>query len=530
MVDSRALILYVSVTAALLFLNIRTLQLARCRRASSVANVAVAAALTAALALLVNYVSMRHGAKWDWTSGGSGLLSRRTVEVLRSVKSEGSVTLVARDEDPFVPAARRLLNQYGREQPLLRVSHVDPDVEIGRTRDLVGRYGIRSSGALIVEFGRRRQVLYLGAFADKGRAMPKASPRGGVFLGAVEQGLTSAIHKLSRESVPVVYFLGGHGERRPDDFADYSGYSGIAALIRESPAEVRTLILDAPGGVTNDCSLLVIAGPTGALSAWETARIREYLTAGGRLLILLDAGVQSGLESLLEEWGIRTANGFVVEPRGGAVVPFDKGRAATGMGEVLLKTHGRHPVARGLSERVTTLTLPRLVEALAEGGTSTRIGDQIDRPRVVNLALTSAQSWLESDVERQPPQFNEGYDRRGPLSVAAAVEKAGRSEIKMDIRPVRLVAIGDSQFAANRCLTDGNRLLFRNAVDWLLEREAGEGAVVAEPGVFDVKLGPSSRWPVFVVMAVFWPMVMLVLAGVLRLVRRDRRFAVGEAG
>ncbi len=527
-VESRALVFYASVTAALLFLNIRTLQLARCRRAATVANVAAAAALAAALTLLVNYVSMRHGVKWDWTSGGSGLLSRRTVEVLRAVTTPGSVTLVARNEDPFVPAARRLLNQYGREQPMLRVSHVEPDVDIGRTRDLAGRHGLRATGALIVEFGRRSRVLYLGSLADKGGAASKARRRGGVFLGAMEQGLTSAIHMLSRETVPVVYFLAGHGERRPEDFSDYSGYSEIADLIRESPAEVRTLVLDAPGGVTNDCSLLIIAGPTGALSAWETARIRDYLTGGGRLLLLLDAGVRPGLESLLEEWGIRTGPGFVVEPRGGAVVPFDKGRAASGMGEVLLATYGTHPVARGLSELVTTLTLPRAMEAMAEGGAPGRVGDQIDRPRAVPLALTSAQSWLESDVDRQPPQFNEGYDRRGPLSVAVAVEKAGRSGIKMDIRPVRLVAIGDSQFGANRCLTGGNRLLFRNAVDWLLERETAEGPVAAGRNTFDVNLDPADRWTAFLITAVFWPVVLLVMAGGVRLVRRDRRSAGGR--
>lgn len=523
MVDSRALVFHVSVISVLLFLNIRSLQLARCRRAATVANVAAAVVLTLVLALLVNYVAMRHGAKWDWSSDGRGLLSGRTVEVLQGLRAAGKITLVAREADSYVPGARRLLRQYGREQPLLQVAHVDPDVEIGRTRDLVNRYGIRSSGAILLEFGNRHEVLYLTAFAEKGSVGRRVYSRGGAFLGALEQGITSAIHVLSRERVPVVYFLRGHGERRPDDFADYSGYSEIAGMIRDSPADVRSLVLDSPSGVAGDCSLLVIAGPSTLLSAWEIARVRDYLAGGGRLLLLLDAGVPSGLEPLLEEWGVRTGAGFVVEPRGGVVVPLEKRRAATGTGEVLLASYGQHPVGKGLSTLVTTVTLPRVIEAQSDAGTPGRIGDQIDRPRVISVALTSGRSWLESDMEQQPPQFNEGYDRRGPLSVAVAVEKAGRSGIKMDIRPVRMVVIGDSQFGANRCLAGGNRLLFMNAVDWLLEREREEREFVPGAGLFDIKLAASERWPAFLATAVWWPFVFLLMAAMVKVVRRDRR-------
>ncbi len=523
MVDSRALVFYASGISVLIFLNVRSLQLARCRRAATIANVAAASVLTVVLALLVNYVAMRHGVKWDWTSGGRGLLSGRTVEVLQRIRVPGRITLVGREADSYVPGVRRLLSQYSREQPMLRVAHVDPDVEIGRTRDLVSRYGIRSTGALIVDFGRRQEVLYLTAFADKGGTGRRVYSRGGAFLSALEQGLTSAIHVLSQEKVPVVYFLAGHGERRPDDFADYSGYSEVAGMIRDSPASVRSLSLDGPGGVTNDCSLLVIAGPVSPLSDWEIARVRDYLAGGGRLLLLLDAGFDSGLQSLLEEWGVRSGAGFVVEPRGGMVVPFDKRRSATGMGEVMLTAYGEHPILSGLSSLVSTLTLPRVIEGPADAGGPGRLGDQIDRPRVVSLAMTSGRSWLESDMEQQPPQFNEGYDRRGPLSVAVAVEKAGRSGIKMDIRPVRMVVIGDSQFAANRCLAGGNRWFFINAVDWLLEQEGEVRGGGATPGLFDVKLGSEQRWPVFLVTALWWPFVFVVLAAGVFLLRRDRR-------
>lgn len=530
MVDSRALVFYIAGTGGVLFLNIRMLQMARCRRPAGVFNMVVATALTVVLMLMVNFVAMRHGVKWDWTRGGSGLLSGRTVDVLRSLRNPGAVTLVARAGDPFVPAARRLLSQYAQASASLTITHVDPDVEIGKTRDLVGRFSIRESGALIVEFGRRRRVLYLSGFMEKVGAVKEKHPRGGVFLEAMEQSLTSTIHGLAQETVPVICFLKGHGERSPGDYGDFVGYSEIAGALGDSPAEVRSIALETPGGVTNDCSLLVIAGPVRPFSPWEVGKIREYLGRSGRVLALLDAGVETGLEALLEEWGVRLGAGFVVDPRGGAVVPFDKGRAATGIGEVLLTTYGRHPVTRGLEELVSTLTLPRPVETVGGGAGTARLTDEIDRPQAVRLALTSRQSWMETDTERQPPQFNEGYDRRGPLSVAVAVEKAGRSAIKMDIRPVRLVVIGDSQFAANRCLTGGNESLFLNAVDWLLEREGPETGGGVRGGVFDMKLRPEMRWPVFLLTAVLWPVLMLALGLLVGLARRDVRGGRARGG
>jgi len=60
MVDSRAVVFYVTAMAVLLFLNVRLLQLSRYRRAGGRANVVLSFFLAVILAGLVNYVALLH--------------------------------------------------------------------------------------------------------------------------------------------------------------------------------------------------------------------------------------------------------------------------------------------------------------------------------------------------------------------------------------------------------------------------------------------------------------------------------------
>jgi ABC-type uncharacterized transport system involved in gliding motility auxiliary subunit len=90
---------------------------------------------------------------------------------------------------------------------------------------------------------------------------------------------------------------------------------------------------------------------------------------------------------------------------------------------------------------------------------------------VTRLATTSEQGWAETDPEQRPPKFDEGRDRPGPITVAAAVERGPAGGIDVHIRPTRLVVFGDSAFVANGAIVSGNGDLFLGALNWLLDRK-----------------------------------------------------------
>ncbi|MBI4354365.1 MAG: hypothetical protein HY595_03930 [Candidatus Omnitrophica bacterium] len=84
---------------------------------------------------------------------------------------------------------------------------------------------------------------------------------------------------------------------------------------------------------------------------------------------------------------------------------------------------------------------------------------------MTQLALTSEQGWGETMTQDTTFTFNEGADRKGPVSLAVAVERTTPP-------PVRLVVIGDSDFVTNAQLSNvGNRDFVLAAMHWLTAQE-----------------------------------------------------------
>jgi len=527
MVDSRSLVFYLTLMAVLLFINVRFLQLARYRRPLGNLNVTVSFILAWLLAGLINYLALLHPFRLDVSTLGREPLSGMAVKTLEKLTTPVRMILVAPLGEPLANSAFRVVGKYSHIHPSLEVQVVDQGRDLVKTRELVAQYKLRESYVVIVACGSRYRVLSLRAMERMGEGHLRPGQRGSPFSATLDAELLSALRSVSQEAPPAVYFLTGHDERGITDFSDYRGYSEIAGIIRERHADIRTLLLDNTAPVTNDCSVLVVAGPARSLAAWESAKLRDYLVRGGCLMLLLDSGHDTGLESFLEGWGDRIGQDRILDSRTTPLLPGSRERSWTmGAGEVPVVHYGTHPIVEGLDGLVSTFVLPRSVEPLSGGGGSRSLSDQVDKPRVTPLAYSSGQSWADMDFNQNPPQFNEGYDRHGPLSVAVCVEKGGASEITMDIKPIRMVVIGDSQFAANRCLAGGNEPLFMNALEWLLEREDHVAASPDQGGLYTLQIGSDRRSLTFLLIVVVPPGLLLTLMIVFLLARRDKRTPV----
>src|SRR2546430_2323366 len=79
---------------------------------------------------------------------------------------------------------------------------------------------------------------------------------------------------------------------------------------------------------------------------------------------------------------------------------------------------------------------------------------------------TSEESWAETDLKGKEAEFNEGKDKKGPISLGVAASK------KMGDKEGRLVVIGDSDFATNNyARLQRNGDLFMNTINWLAQDE-----------------------------------------------------------
>lgn len=119
--------------------------------------------------------------------------------------------------------------------------------------------------------------------------------------------LSSALDYVTAESVPVLYYLTGHGEQSLAD----SVLETYGLYAFEEP--VRMLSLTDEGRVPSDASALIIHRPTADLTVPELSAVLEYAKAGGRLLLLTDPAFVSleNFGKLTAAFGMSTVEGAV---------------------------------------------------------------------------------------------------------------------------------------------------------------------------------------------------------------------------
>ena len=128
------------------------------------------------------------------------------------------------------------------------------------------------------------------------------------FLGDAK--LAAAADYVTRESIPVLYTLTGHGESAlGDTYLSYIDSQNIQT------AELSLLNLEA---VPADCAALCISNPTADLTADELALLRAYAGEGGKILLVtggmnFSSEKMPNIAALCGDYGVESADGIVVE-------------------------------------------------------------------------------------------------------------------------------------------------------------------------------------------------------------------------
>ena len=421
----------------------------RLRRLALRTNLLAVLLLACAIFAMVNYLSMRHYTRIHWSRILSADLSGKTLQVLESVPDDIRIVALLRPSNAAYRSTVALLQEYTARSPNVSVEIVDPDRDMARTEQIAGQYRLTGSECVVFEIGGRHQAVVAADLIDYGPPDADAGRRS--FRG--EQLFSSAIYSLTQATRPAVYFIQGHGERSPVDFDRRSGYSRIAARLRDENLDVEILNLGEAKAVPNQCALMIIAGPVQSFAPFEVALIRDYLARKGRLLLLLDARTHTGLDSLLMEWGLLLGDDIVA----------DETRTLSGR-ELYINSYPDHPITAPLQNHASVLFLPRALRPrpFSSGG---------DKPVVSPLATCSEQGWAEFDPDDASVHFDPQVDVAGPIPVAVAIERGPVPGVHVQIRPTRLVVIGDSDFASNSGIMGANADLFLNSVNWLLDRK-----------------------------------------------------------
>jgi ABC-type uncharacterized transport system involved in gliding motility auxiliary subunit len=383
----------------------------------------VLSVVTIGIVVMLNYLSNRYYKRFDVTEGDLHSLSPQSIQIVSELDSEIEVIGVypsGQDQIQF----EQWLDEYRAHTDQIRYRTIDPLRQPGEADRLSwDAYG----GGLVIQRGTRSQQVN--------------TPD--------EQNITSALLKISRDTSKVVYFITGHDEPSPTAYEN-DGYGQAGTILEDNNYTVRTLNLAISDTVPADAALIVLAGLKTPLLEEEKAPLRDYLAGGGKALIMVDPGLETGINDVLAPWQVRVENKLVVDLRrslsGDAITP-------------VIDRYAFSQITQDLPMVALRLACPIVAqETGAPGVTFTALG------------VTSNQAWADADVEdTQEPQYEAGQDLIGPLTLIASLESAQDGAAK-----TRMVLIGDSDLLLNSTLDQipNGRYLFLNAVNWLAEEES----------------------------------------------------------
>lgn len=420
------------------------------------AHVLTSTLALAAILFSINYLSSRHFSRHDLNATARPQLSPLTIRVLDALTNDLKVVVFYDRSQPLYSTVNRLLEAYKLRSPRLQIDHVDHVRYPGRAKTIQTELKLDDQPADRVIFASQGKVRVVYARDlsdfDLSSALQGQQPRRSGFRG--EQLFTSAIYSVIDPEPIVACFLQGHGTHPITEQSGDAGYSQFFRLLTENNINVRSISLTTDE-VPSDCQMLIIAGPRHSLPPTEIERIERYLNQGGRLFLLFNPlGRRTGLERILESWGVSVGQNYVTDPAN---------QKGTDQSILIIGDFGSHPITQPLIGSGLALLQPR---SITERKAS---GQNPNAPTIVELAFTSPKGEaviLDSQRPRKDPAHS------GRIPVAIAVEKGSIAGISSDRGATRIIVAGDSYFLSDGLIElEANLDFGRNAAHWLLSRE-----------------------------------------------------------
>ncbi len=177
-----------------------------------------------------------------------------------------------------------LLRRYSELSQRITVKNIDPQENPGfvseYTEDTLAdnsviavsdlrSYVINSDKILYRQFANYEEYYYYSMGYDAGEEY---------FAG--ELTFTSAIDYVSREKLPVLYALSGHGETELDD--------GYSSALENDNIPFKSLRLLAEESVPEDCGAVLINSPQSDITDDELEKLSGYFEEGGNILLITE--------------------------------------------------------------------------------------------------------------------------------------------------------------------------------------------------------------------------------------------------
>ena len=261
-----------------------------------------------AILIAVNVLASKLPASWtQWDISAAQLysLTSDTKVVVTNLQQDVTIYWISQagQEDTVI---QKLLDRYAELSDHIAVEKKDPDVYPTFAQQYTDET-VANNSLVVVSGDKSRYIGYDNIYQYDTNSYYTTGSVSQSFDG--EGQITSAIDYVVSTDLPQVYLLSGHGEAALSDaFSD--------ELQRANYDTVEDFSLLNVDAVPDDCDVLLINAPTSDISDEELTMLRDYLTGGGKLVVL--SGPQKdtdlpNLKALLSDYGVTAADGVVVD-------------------------------------------------------------------------------------------------------------------------------------------------------------------------------------------------------------------------
>lgn len=390
----------------------------------------IMASIFIGIIVIANALSIGYYQRIDTSSLSRFTLTPQTVEVLEELDTPVNIIgfFVPGDKYGITDYVSGFLTEYASHSGNLTIKYVDPD----KSPDQANKYGVTEYQTVVFESGDKRRLVppeqYITLDSDGNMGIQAEHP------------FTSALLEVSGQAQKKVYFLTGNDEASID-----ATYSDAREGLLNDLYAVDTVNLLTDPAIPDDCAALIIAAPQNQMTQSELGVIAAYLLSGGQVMVLTDPDNQSGIEELVSLCGLDIGSGTIIDP-GSSVSPRE---------DMPLVTSDRNCFDLPAVYFVGAAALFVQEEALAD-------------VEMELLAYSTSSSWLDKDFTvGEDAAFDSATEQKEPLAIGVLIASTSAS---LSGKYMRLVVIGDSDFANNQNYSDANNSdLFLNSVSWLAD-------------------------------------------------------------
>lgn len=406
-------------------------QLLKARQTRYAAYAAVYILVVLAIIVVANVLGDRYSKSYDATGNKRYSLSEQTAKIVKGLKQDATITYFDRP-DGF-KAAKDTLDQYRDLSSKVHVNYVDAE----KDPMLARQAGVKRIPTTLVQVGERK---------EEAKSM-------------TEEGLTGAFIRDLKNNTRTVCFVTGSGEHQIDN-SDRNGYSRLKELLSKDEYQSKSVNLLQNAQVPQDCTVLVVGGPTGDYIQPEVDAIKKYVEDGGRAFFMLDPPLKLGrdeiadndaLTNLLAAWGVTPQKDLILDlnPVGQLI--------GAGPQVALVSSYGAQPIVSEMKGTMTGFPFTRSLEVKST-----------DKSTVEKLFDSSDSSLATTNLSSPEVKVNDPKNKKGPVTIAAAgTYKTGKENSQG-----RFVVVGSSSWAENSFINfNGNRDLALNAMNWLSSDE-----------------------------------------------------------